>query len=1527
MIVESALFFLVCAGLAILLLGMGWRLMRVTQPRYYGQLLADSQKALREKRLDDAKFLIDRGLKDINSLRSLTPELSEAKGALLVRLGEVREAMGDAGGAALAYRLAAKLIELTSPALRFLVIADLKAHDAGIDATRHYLAYIQDNPQSTSANDPLIAQLGDPALIENIAVRDALPMWVALARELLLQRKMTAGWVWHILARAQEKSGQTRDAINTLYEAAQRNYLTPAELNYLGQLSAGDPQMTLYAYRQSLLLDPTQTKLLFEIANSLISSSRTQPEHRQERLAEAAQFLQKACAQESGHPEWWRALGKAQSALGDLAGAKHALQQAVALDPMDARSFAKLGEVLRSLHEDDAAEPALLRAAELNSSAQAWKEAGLQSLLLGHWAQAVTALQTSLKLNGEQKDLRLALGKAHSRLEHWADVIETLSVCDSLPPSDTRRLARAHLHLRKFAAAITTYQLCLQKAESSTQIQLELGYAHHEMGQWREVVKVLSPVANHPQATLLLAHAHFQLNELDEARQLIHALTDDKSPQALHIAASIHFATGDLKEAERCWRAIPTEDVHALHAWMGLGAIHEMRGETDLAVQCFANALQRQPDWAPSMLRLGICQARLGQWAEAVGTLEGASPSGQMNEESTLCLSAAYLHVGNGQKAQALLRSMSNSGVNAAVCRNNTYIARHHLAEKALKQGDYANAASWWELNYRDRPEITSTLSQLTAAHQAIALSILNRETSTEDNPAFDTAVNRIKELAPNSVQSTLLRALALLKSNQAERAANLLQPVAQRLSRLGERYILALSLWGARQPQPALKVLGSLILPDAHWQGAALRGYCLFADGQWQPSADAFEQGIVAVLCKGADDMPAFRLLGLFRQYMIASVKAGRMTQATAALDMWSNTTHSSVAACAKICLIALKTMAGEIEAAQSQLESRGLMQYWQGESWVDELSLVVQVLLAVVLARAGSWQNAWCRLDTVEATTQIGTAYDTLRALLGYEWAREMCQKGDATAGVQALRATIGSSLGCAPALHGMAVLAFQSAVSSSQSPKNALHLDQAWNLATATWMSLIYSTTFWSGWNMRRERAAGILLGDDELRGLVDTVFNRFDEQLNRLRSAGADNASINLLKARVEYEKTCASLMRDHLREVRVAEWPNGMACGARMLDLIRQDKHGAAMVDGLTRTPSSASAKLNRYALRPAEGFPTFLTENGYPRLAVDWLMDTPQGLSDIQRKQLKSSAYLALGNQLADSGENWKVALESYRRAHELGTNMSESRDRVVKCGIERSREILNGDAASTDQALQALQTAKYIAGNEPRLASNIAAIYAQKAEQAANEENLNEAARLFRTALSHSNEAGIQKRFADLLERLVADAALISKNRMQAIALARELVQMERGMNTWVPEAEARHKILFVLLNISALFLDEDDRKNFNPVAAINITELGRTYDDDQQARGYHAGLLEAYARQLTGKHQINPAIDALNQAYQIEKTQERRTMMALLLGARAVTKADNNDRYGALSDVNLALQWDPSNRELLHFQWQLQR
>jgi tetratricopeptide (TPR) repeat protein len=708
------------------------------------------------------------------------------------------------------------------------------------------------------------------------------------------------------------------------------------------------------------------------------------------------------------------------------------------------------------------------------------------------------------------------------------------------------------------------------------------------------------------------------------------------------------------------------------------------------------------------------------------------------------------------------------------------------------------------------------------------------------------------------------------------------------------------------------------------------LRGAIHFANSEWQTGTAAFEKAIEAIAgMKGEEKivLPAPKQFNLFRHYLIASAYAESTEHTTTMLAQWSAAPNEESAACAKICLAALHALSGNAEAALAILQSQQGNQRWPDVKWMDALILRAKVMRLMPHLQTHDWAQAWGMLLDIEESCEPHRILNPFEPLIGYLWANQAGESGDTTASINTIRTCLGASIACAPALHGLATVAFRTATAIGEAAPTSPQVQPAWEVAIAAWMGVIYSRAFWSGWNVQREKTMGMSLNDDELRSMADGVLARIDEQLNRLRSAGADAAQINLLKARVDYEKTCAMLMRDHIGETHIADWPAGMACGARMFELIQLNGGGAGVVKSLARTHDATSAKLNRYLLRRVAGFPTFLTENGQPRMAVDWLMTSPDGLGNDERKQLKSQAYLALGQQLSESGDNWKMALEAFRRANELGANVMPAREQVVKCGIERSREILNADAVALDDALQALQTAKAIAGAEPRLASNIAAVYTQRAQQAFNAENLSEAARLFRVALSHSNEAGTRQLFARVLERQVIDAALGDKNRILATSTARELLQTEANSASFITESAAKQRILDEIIEVALLFLDEEDTQNFKPTVARNMVALGRTYADSERARKMHALLLQEHARDLARLNQINPAIEALTQAYQIEKTQDRRALMAIFLAVRAEIKANNQDRYGALNDVKLALEWDPSNRDILQFHWRLQR
>ncbi len=122
----------------------------------------------------------------------------------------------------------------------------------------------------------------------------------------------------------------------------------------------GEPDRALSAFDQSLELDPTHQKSLFNSSRVLLEQGRTQ---------EALGRIEKALAQEPMSNEGLRLLGRARYQLGQVDQAIEAYQQALAVDEHDVWSMNNIGLIYLDQNRSSEAIPPLARAVQLRGNA------------------------------------------------------------------------------------------------------------------------------------------------------------------------------------------------------------------------------------------------------------------------------------------------------------------------------------------------------------------------------------------------------------------------------------------------------------------------------------------------------------------------------------------------------------------------------------------------------------------------------------------------------------------------------------------------------------------------------------------------------------------------------------------------------------------------------------------------------------------------------------------------------------------------------------------------------------------------------------------------------------------------------------------------------------------------------------------------------------------------------------------------------------------------------------------------------
>ncbi len=123
------------------------------------------------------------------------------------------------------------------------------------------------------------------------------------------------------------------------------------------------------------------------------------------------------------------------------------------------------------------------------------------------------------------------------------------------------------------------------------------------------------------------AARRYQAGDLEEALALVEKTIETRPNfwESYQLKALIFLAQGDFPRAERAAKEALAANVQSDVAANTLGQIYLAQAQFEAAKQAYVQAVTQNPDHALYWYHLGLCQYRLGEWAEAVDSLAGAT--------------------------------------------------------------------------------------------------------------------------------------------------------------------------------------------------------------------------------------------------------------------------------------------------------------------------------------------------------------------------------------------------------------------------------------------------------------------------------------------------------------------------------------------------------------------------------------------------------------------------------------------------------------------------------------------------------------------------------------------------------------------------------------------------------------------------------------------------------------------------------------------------------------------------------------
>ena len=351
------------------------------------------------------------------------------------------------------------------------------------------------------------------------------------------------------------------------------------------------------------------------------------------RFEDARTLAEKALAKNPSSVEAQVLKGNATLGLKDIDAAIQDVNDAINLDPTDARSYAAIGAMQLTKGRQAEAEASFRKAVQTQPSSV------IAQLALGHyfWATGRTAdaeapLKRAVELDPQNVIAQRALitfyiatgrpNDAEAPLKAMADTLKTVSA----------RLALADLHIHS--------------------------------GRLDEAARILTGVAAEPggftDATVRLAAIDYAQGRDAKAKAEVDAVLAKRPTyaDALVLKARFLLADGHVDEALARAKAATEADPRLAEAHYVLGTLYVKRNDINAAIGAFAEVLKLNPMISGAELQLVQLYLQKGDTESAVNLAETAARAAPADRTSRLILARALAGHGDIARAETVVKTL-----------------------------------------------------------------------------------------------------------------------------------------------------------------------------------------------------------------------------------------------------------------------------------------------------------------------------------------------------------------------------------------------------------------------------------------------------------------------------------------------------------------------------------------------------------------------------------------------------------------------------------------------------------------------------------------------------------------------------------------------------------------------------------------------------------------------------------------------------------------------------------------------------
>ena len=296
-------------------------------------------------------------------------------------------------------------------------------------------------------------------------------------------------------------------------------------------------------------------------------------------------------------------------------------------------------------------------------SADAWNVQALLELHLGNTPDAVRLWEQCLAASPKSSEALYGLGYIAYVEGENDQAVERFRAALAVNPADVRiplLLAECLTRLGKPDEAVPVLQECLKRDPGAAAAQLSLGQVYLDLKQYEQsrvaFENVLEVDPNNREACFGLGRALARLGDAEKAKQVMERfkglIADERSVSSARVlsfddiakgrevavlifneTAKVYLRYGNLPKAEESWLKASAIDPRGIQSRLDLAALYEQSDRNHAALRVCEQLRDIEPSNAAYWHNVGVLQARLERYDEALAAVEEAIKLDPANPE------------------------------------------------------------------------------------------------------------------------------------------------------------------------------------------------------------------------------------------------------------------------------------------------------------------------------------------------------------------------------------------------------------------------------------------------------------------------------------------------------------------------------------------------------------------------------------------------------------------------------------------------------------------------------------------------------------------------------------------------------------------------------------------------------------------------------------------------------------------------------------------------------------------------------